>query len=786
MATYYIDFEGGNDANAGTSFATRWKTITNGATAARIAPGDEIRIMASPDPTSIGTGIWTGGGRPRAVSITSSTNATPIVVTTATAHGLTAGKAVSIVGHTTNTNANGVWQVGTVISSTQFQILQQDGSNTTGNGVGGASGTVTDVTNCMVFGSTSLTKNIALCGGQGQKPAWTPSSANAAAFFDTGGYKEGYGSMGVQVLAAFTTGKVAHYTLPATLDLSAYQQVSFWVQLFSGTVGGAGHAYLALCSDTSGNTVVHQCPIPALGATGVWVPVTVNLGTNLSATINSVAFYIAIDNGAQIFRLDNIIACKAASSADSINLQSLISKSDGTGDEAWYAIQSINSGAIMLSNGNSLVSTSPNIRGYNGTNETVTTYKRETVKTTPAAGAITSVSTINNTGTSANPITFSGGWNRTDMSTQTGRTWLDGLNGYGRGLTADLTARSFITVDRLDFCRYNTAISNTIGAFTNCTFTSMYATANSSGVDLTGIHYQNITFTSVWANNNGGTGFGLAGLGNVVTNAKLISNNAGSGFYFNSSKFTTVGSLIAGNNATTTTDSDIRFGNSLNCVVGSATLTNGLVSSAAIQATNSYNCYINGGSSSGHNAGVSLGNSFTPANINLNNFVINEAAEVITSGAPSGFVYSNRHDNTDNNSWIFQPSAGTVNQQTSVVDSPATTAWQMRPTSTDASSTAPITLKLGTVVCAAGSLVTVTARMRRDDTGLTMRLVCPGGQISGVSSDVTSDMTAAANTWETVTITFTPTKPGGVDIYAYAFGGTTYSGYVCNLTASQA
>jgi hypothetical protein len=75
--------------------------------------------------------------------------------------------------------------------------------------------------------------------------------------------------------------------------------------------------------------------------------------------------------------------------------------------------------------------------------------------------------------------------------------------------------------------------------------------------------------------------------------------------------------------------------------------------------------------------------------------------------------------------------------------------------------------------------------MRRDNTGLTMRLVCPGGQILGVSSNVFTDMTAAADTWETVTITFTPTKPGAVDIYAYAFGGTTFSGYVSNLTASQ-
>jgi hypothetical protein len=35
MAAYYLDFENGNDANDGTTFANRWKTLTNGATAAR-------------------------------------------------------------------------------------------------------------------------------------------------------------------------------------------------------------------------------------------------------------------------------------------------------------------------------------------------------------------------------------------------------------------------------------------------------------------------------------------------------------------------------------------------------------------------------------------------------------------------------------------------------------------------------------------------------------------------------------------------------------------------------
>ena len=59
MGTYYIDFDNGNDSNNGTTWALAWKTITNGATAARIAAGDTIRISKTPDPVSIGNATWT-------------------------------------------------------------------------------------------------------------------------------------------------------------------------------------------------------------------------------------------------------------------------------------------------------------------------------------------------------------------------------------------------------------------------------------------------------------------------------------------------------------------------------------------------------------------------------------------------------------------------------------------------------------------------------------------------------------------------------------------------------
>lgn len=78
--------------------------------------------------------------RSNSIAIVSSTNSTPIVVTTAT-HGLKTGDKVFIHTHSTNTAANNTlanpaWTI-TVVSTTTFSL---DGS--VGNGVGGATGSV--------------------------------------------------------------------------------------------------------------------------------------------------------------------------------------------------------------------------------------------------------------------------------------------------------------------------------------------------------------------------------------------------------------------------------------------------------------------------------------------------------------------------------------------------------------------------------------------------------------------------------------------------------------------
>ena len=71
------------------------------------------------------------GGAPKLP--TSSTNATPIVMTTA-AHGMSTGDTVAIYAHATNTAANGTWTI-TKVSATTFSL---DGS--VGNGIGANTG----------------------------------------------------------------------------------------------------------------------------------------------------------------------------------------------------------------------------------------------------------------------------------------------------------------------------------------------------------------------------------------------------------------------------------------------------------------------------------------------------------------------------------------------------------------------------------------------------------------------------------------------------------------------
>lgn len=73
------------------------------------------------------------------VAITSSTDATPIVVT-ATAHGFVTGDTVMIYGHTTNVAANGIFKVTKVTADTFSLQGRFSGADVAGSGAGAGSG----------------------------------------------------------------------------------------------------------------------------------------------------------------------------------------------------------------------------------------------------------------------------------------------------------------------------------------------------------------------------------------------------------------------------------------------------------------------------------------------------------------------------------------------------------------------------------------------------------------------------------------------------------------------
>lgn len=75
------------------------------------------------------------------VAVTSSTDATPIVVT-ATAHGLVTNDLVMINGHTTNIAANGIYRITKVTNDTFSLQNYNTGANIAGSGAGAGSGGV--------------------------------------------------------------------------------------------------------------------------------------------------------------------------------------------------------------------------------------------------------------------------------------------------------------------------------------------------------------------------------------------------------------------------------------------------------------------------------------------------------------------------------------------------------------------------------------------------------------------------------------------------------------------
>jgi hypothetical protein len=107
-------------------------------------------------------------------------------------------------------------------------------------------------------------------------------------------------------------------------------------------------------------------------------------------------------------------------------------------------------------------------------------------------------------------------------------------------------------------------------------------------------------------------------------------------------------------------------------------------------------------------------------------------------------------------------------------------------TSSNAISRTPLRLPLGQFEITRGVTTSVAMRMRRDNTGLSMGLsYMPTEGLPGITAEQRALMTAA-NTWETVTLSLSPTGSGTqiVSLDLIAWGGTTFNGYVESITVT--
>jgi len=760
----------------------RWKNISaagGGPTAVRTIPGDTIRIEASPYPTVLGSGTWSTlsglAGSARS-NVLIATNTSPISVTCASTMatlGINNGDTVIIHANTANTNSNGTWTV-TSVSGSSCSLVGSSGNfnQTTSNGL------LTKMTHRVVTLNNAVTANIASFGNRGNgRTVWTASS-NVTADFDTTtsvDSKEGDVSDRIAIGAAFTTGKAA-YKSTGSLNLSSYQQLSFFIKQTAGTIAVSGDISLRLCSDTIGDTTVHTFNVPPMLNLNVWIPFTIDLGSAMNSSIQSVALYVDADKGAQTFLLSNILACKAPSTADSLTLQSLISKN--TGDECWYPIMSINGSRIMLGQGNAANtnfgnSTTSNRGGYYGVTENVLTYKRETIKVAMTSAATSVNQAPQEAGAAGNPMSWEFGYDRTNMSTRDSQTYIDGINGLGYGFFTQ--GYNYFNVSNLGLVRFDRGFRHTsaFGNFDNieticCTTIGLdfFAHASNSYGTLKSCCNGSTNFISDFG---GGTNVfnKVISIGSLAQGL-LVTRGGGANNKFNYilSANNTFGLFVDNG-----TDSIYTSGNFFN------NATDG-VRTYGCKNDRYYNCVTSG--HTGGNGFFSFG-----GDMYLYNCIINEPVEFGNYGTTNGRISSINHDNTSGN-YLISVDYGLVRPQTSVRYSNNGYAWSLAPTnSLYRTSSYPLDLKIATIAVSANAQVTIKAWVRRTSMSLTMGLRIKGGQIAGVTNDITSYMTAAADTWQQITLNFTPTESGIVDILAECWGGSTFTGYIDDLTIIQ-
>lgn len=830
-APYYLDLENGNDSNDGLSYAKRWKTVSH-ANSVTVA-GDTVRVMASADPIDTRTAAsWPGRANfslfdflppnnQNEVVINNATNfldstlysGSPCYITTKVKHGLSTGDYVAIQGAINTSGINGIWKI-TVLDA--YTATLQDpisGANLNIAGATSDSGVrFFRINGTVITLASALSKRI--MGSTSTCPSWTVSPNVSITSTDTYGV-EGAGNNNLSIATSFAGGKIAYYTLPSTLDLSAYQQLSFYFrgQFNDNLPLSAGYLQVKLCSDSVGNTPVNTFNLPAYPNNNNQyqaTPVVVDNGSALSSTVNSIAIYSTTDfysiNGAQLV-IENINACYAPSDVRAITHNSFVSVNGDPADpSSWMNIQQLHDTLIILDgNGHGpAVGSSGAVVGMYGAAKTGTLVRREPINVNSNGDTGTYI-TISANGSSGLPITYDFGWDRTLMAQKSGQTILDKqYYSYIFNITGNyITLKdpwgirgSLISINGSNF------IGENLKASANPSVSILPASSSQT--------YQFLGHTQLaWSAamvNNGVifleklTGFGCATQSTTPGLGLFDQTNPGSTYIQEVNSIAST-YAVSGFNGTLSVDTVNASYNSIGIVISSYQLQVGcynasnnfedISNSGGLLKVNSYN------TSGSYISNIIGGLVLSPiGSIHSMTYIgkVTGPASIASTIGPmypnyGSLTWSNATDYVGtliindlfgNGPYHYNP-YGTITTSASVVRS-RSKSWKLTPKSINASSATwglitgikGLTLPVARVFVEASRLVTCTAWLYRTSTGIDGQLRVLAGQLSGMTSDASASITGT-NGWEKVSVSFTPTEAGTFELTVHAL--CTTAGY---------
>ena len=602
-----------------------------------------------------------------------------------------------------------------------------------------------------VAAPTGTAKVIDLCSATtGWVPATNVTIATNAAIPTING-----AGLRLTFAANFTTGKAAYKAI--TLDLSSWEDV--WCYVRYSATGVVTGAYLDLCSDTTGDVPIVSFQIEGAEqgnqAANVIMRQIFRNGSALPSNVQSIAIRFTSDPGTTTtFDIHNICATKTVANGgcsifDYITANSNTNMDSFVGDEVQrlYAVCGLSADdTYVLTTANAAGSRNDNAgKGYAAaTGGSLTTYVWEGLH--QDLSGTSQAPTEDATETTRSSVV--GGYDVTAMTTREAMTcWTDKRASGNIGWAF---ARKYYDIKNLVLQGIAFSGASTADIYLeNVGFIAAGTTSVFAGSAAPGLSVTNMLVL-------GGESLTVDGassaVGLKIERLALVSTSSNAGGLVISGIGAFVNNVICEN----CTLAAIRIANTFE-VDRMPTISN-LITRRCGNALRSQ--------------GVGL--------LRIRNALLTETTEW-SAGVRGGSVWVEDLDNTPGLHKYFDY-WGTATIQSSVVNGAEPYALQLNPTnSTERSNRSPFVPYRMPWKLTANTNNVLTVAGRRSNTALNVGIrycPCQRGSEAGLTSAVKDTVTAAADTWEDISITLNPSSDVIVFVEFFAFVGTTHTGYL--------